>query len=148
MKDIADTTSEFERFCCLHEMKRTAQRFAVFEAVFGNRTHPTVDEIFALVKSRIPTIKQESVYRILSDFKKAGLVSKMSLPGSMRYDSNSLPHGHFVCSCCGKIADLDISEKNLPVRDFLKGCTELSVTIGGLCPSCSKKRKFRKRLIG
>ncbi len=124
----------FEEFCQKNNMKKTNQRYVVFEAVFHNPTHPTVDDIISAVREKIPMITTESVYRILGDFHKANLISKMPLSSLIRYDCNTDKHSHFVCSKCNKVVDIYDLEVKLP--EDIANCKNISFTINALCKEC------------
>ena len=128
----------FALFCSQNGIKRTIQRFAVFEAVYGSALHPSVDTVFKSVSKTLPMIKAESVYRILADFQQAGLIKKMSQFSVMRYECNAEEHGHFICSECGEIMDIEKPRVELP--GILKGAAQVSVTLNGLCPSCARRQ--------
>ena len=48
------TMEEFPAFCHEKGMKCTAQRMAIFSALRERRLHPSVDEIWGLVKRTLP----------------------------------------------------------------------------------------------
>lgn len=126
----------FEEFCKENNMKKTNQRLAVFEAIFHNDTHPTVDDIVKAVKQKLPMVSVESIYRILGDFDKTKLISKMPLPSHIRYDCNTQNHNHFICSKCHKI--IDIYDLNLKLPPEFSHCKDVSLTISALCKECSE----------
>ncbi len=142
MKMNAEIFAAFSDFCERSGIKRTAQRCAVFAAVYGSRAHPSAEEVFGRVKKTLPTIKLESVYRILGNFHRAGLIKRVHLSGLSRFDSNTSKHAHFVCSKCGKIADIPMPELKLPPS--LRGAEEVSMTLGGLCPVCAVRVKSKR----
>lgn len=133
----------FRSVCSQCGIKRTMQRYAVFEAVYGNHSHPTVDDIYRAARKKIPMIKSESVYRILSDFHKAGIVEQVGVPGIMRYEYKGDPHGHFACVRCGKI--IDIKNFSFEPSKELEGVVGISFTLNGLCPACAKDGQDAKR---
>lgn len=55
MSEAVDLTmEEFPAFCHEKGMKCTAQRMALFSALRERRLHPSVDEIWGLVKRTLP----------------------------------------------------------------------------------------------
>ena len=54
-KAVDLTMEEFSAFCHEKGMKCTAQRMAMFSALRERRLHPSVDEIWGLVKRTLPT---------------------------------------------------------------------------------------------
>ena len=58
----------FKKLCSVHQYKCTAQRFAVYAYILGNKEHPDVDDVLKCVRKRIPSITRESVFRSDSGF--------------------------------------------------------------------------------
>lgn len=75
----------------------TSQRRAVFEELAKLDTHPTADELFVVVRERLPSISLATVYNALGVFAEKGLCRR--IPGSRtlggcRYDSDISDHVH------------------------------------------------------
>ena len=69
----------------LHGVKPSVQRLAVMEYLLTHRTHPTVDEIYRALVSKIPTLSQATVYNTLKLFVSHGWImifgrNTMTLP--------------------------------------------------------------------
>ena len=95
-KAVDLTMEEFPAFCLEKGMKCTAQRMAMFSAFRERRRHPSVDEIWGLVKRTLPTVTRDSVYRILNEFSGHGLLARLDALSAARYDTCTEPHAHFV----------------------------------------------------
>ena len=93
----------------------------------------------AKISLKNPELRQESVYRILNDFEREGYIRKVEVPGVKKYEYASEKHGHFLCSKCGRITDVDTSDIHLP--SILTGACDVSITFNGICPDCAKKNK-------
>ncbi len=130
---------EFSDFCRRHKLKCTAQRSAVFAFLSGNRNHPTADEVWRAVRGSIPGMSLDSVYRILDDFARVGLVQKLECgAGAVRYDPESESHDHFFCRLCGRLIDLDCTVHRPELSEF-SGCGEaehLEFRVKGICRMC------------
>jgi Fe2+ or Zn2+ uptake regulation protein len=105
------------------------------------RDHPTVDQIYKVLRRRLPSLSRTSVYNALSTLREAGLVRPFSMDGNETlYDANILDHGHFRCTHCGRIYDFDVK---LPEAEQieLKGFKTYrrDVLLWGLCPICAEK---------
>jgi Fe2+ or Zn2+ uptake regulation protein len=86
----------------------TTQRAAVHEYLSGVEHHPTAEEVFLAVKSKLPRISLATVYKNLEALVKCGAVSKLAYgDASARYDIRTDHHYHTRCLECGKIWDLD-----------------------------------------
>ena len=116
----------------------TKQRELVLEVVRANKEHHTAAEIFAIAKMQMPTISRATVYNNLKTLENMGLIRRITGDDAFdRYDSAFVPHGHMVCTECGKMWDFNIDNldgmiSNAVGRDFTS--YELKVRI--LCKKC------------
>lgn len=121
----------------------TTQRAAVYEYLHGVEHHPTAEEVFLAVKSKLPRISLATVYKNLEALVKSGVVSKLTYgDASARYDIRTDHHYHTRCLGCGKIWDLDAPEgstllqhikpqKGFEVRDY-------RLELMGYCRECRR----------
>ena len=102
--------------------------------------HPDVDSIWQVVKEKMPTVTRESVYRILNEFAANGVIWRLDSVSSARYDSNTAPHGHFICECCGKISDfmLNTPPETVVLENISGIVRHMEMRFTGVCPDCSK----------
>lgn len=124
----------------------TAQRRAVFEAIYTCPGHVCADQILAAVTERHPGPKMNktTVYRALDLLLDLGLIRVHKCgDGPAKYEPASRgPHSHLLCRRCGKLFDIDnilsarLREDISVHHDFL---VELeSYPIFGLCATCRK----------
>ena len=100
-------------------LRPTAQREVVFKVILEKRDHPTADEIFARVKSQMPTISLATVYNCLETLVDHGLIRQVNFEReSSRYCSNVNEHGHFHDAASGAIHDIDF-KPGVNLADFL-----------------------------
>lgn len=129
-------------------MEGTAKRFrkreAILDCLRNTTTHPDAEWVHEQVKKVIPDISLATVYRNLALFKNQGLIQSVAtVNGVERFDANTLPHVHFLCTGCASILDLPGMEipENLKQEaarqsgSIIHAC-QLSFT--GLCPDCQK----------
>ncbi|NBX60826.1 MAG: transcriptional repressor, partial [Opitutaceae bacterium] len=77
-------------------LRPTAQREVVFKVILEKRDHPTADEIFARVKSQMPTISLATVYNCLETLVQCQLIRQVNLERApTRYCPNLHQHAHF-----------------------------------------------------
>lgn len=128
------------------QSRMTRQRRIILEELSKTCTHPTVDEIYSMVKEKLPNISLGTVYRNLDLLAENNQIAKLETAGSMRrYDANMKPHSHVRCLSCGQVYDipyintsaLDLNAENLHGFD----CLQVRVEIDGLCPHCSQKKQ-------
>lgn len=129
----------FAMFCKRAGLRRTIQRRIIYELFYKTRCHLGVEDIMAKISIKNPELRQESIYRILNDFEREGCIRKVRVPGVKKYEYASEKHGHFLCSECGRITDVDTSDIHLPT--ILLGASDVSITFNGICPNCAKKKK-------
>ena len=129
----------FAAFCQKAGFRKTIQRRIVYGLFYGGRRHLSVEDIMSIISKKSPGLREESIYRILGDFEREGYIRKVDVPGVKKYVYASERHGHFLCSKCGKIMDVDVSSISIP--ESLSGVSDISVTFNGVCPSCAQKKR-------
>ncbi len=116
--------------------RATPQRIAVFKYLCENPTHPDADEIYRSVISIHPSFSKTTVYNSLQSLVENGFITKINIDGTrVRYDANTSLHGHFICNCCGKIFDFDVSNVQYSGIDGFSVATK-DVYFSGLCNEC------------
>jgi Fur family transcriptional regulator, peroxide stress response regulator len=91
------------------DVRPTPQREVVLKVILEKRDHPTADEIFARVKSSMPTISLATVYNCLDTLVSCGLVRQVNFERApTRYCPNLHEHAHFHDESTGKIHDVDL----------------------------------------
>lgn len=92
-------------------LRPTPQREVVFKVILEKRDHPTADEIYARVKSQMPTISLATVYNCLETLVQCSLVRQVNFErGPTRYCPNLQPHAHFHDEVTGSTYDIDLPE--------------------------------------
>ena len=125
--------------------KYTIQRKVILEELSLLKSHPTADELFQIVRIRLPKISLATVYRNLADLAASGKIRKTELPGGKaRFETKIEPHFHLRCVHCEAIEDLPLSKEE--IGDFLKDkvtrrVQDFELCFSGLCRSCQDLRK-------
>ncbi|MEN9797327.1 MAG: hypothetical protein RL653_1023 [Pseudomonadota bacterium] len=90
-----------------HGIQPSAQRLAVADYVLATDEHPSADEVWARVQSRLPMLSRATVYNTLHLFVQKGLVRELVLsPGRVVFDPRLDAHHHFVDDDTGHIEDV------------------------------------------
>ncbi len=125
----------------------TAQRVALLE-VLDQCGHPCAEEVYQLLRRRLPRVSLATVYRNLELMSRAGLIKRLGTSSEqMRFDCNTGRHYHVRCTGCGRVADLASNGRLVDERgvgrltDFR--ITGYSLEFSGLCPACSQGAKQR-----
>jgi Fe2+ or Zn2+ uptake regulation protein len=134
----------------MSERRMTSQRRAVLEAVFSHGGHPTADEVFDIVRSRLPGTSLSTVYRNLGILVEQGEISAIHGPCSeLHYDRRCLDHGHVHCSVCGSVSDVDVHRDGVadlaPIVASGYRIDNVYITFTGVCPACSRERMEEER---
>jgi Fur family peroxide stress response transcriptional regulator len=122
-------------------LRLTPQRQQVYDVLLQKRDHPTAEEVFMRAKRDMPEISHATVYNCLDALVKCGLARQVTVErGATRYCPNMTEHGHFHCSTCGTIYDVELPSE-LPCVIVPRGFKALrhDVTIHGLCAECARK---------
>lgn len=120
----------------------SAQRLAVAEYVLRTDAHPSADQVFAEVRTRVPMISRATVYNTLNLFVRKKLLRPLVLAeGKVVFDPNVAPHHHFVDEATGAIHDIPWDALDVRRIEALKGVQvrEYQVVVRG--------RKLRGRNV-
>jgi Fur family transcriptional regulator, peroxide stress response regulator len=132
----------FMEACRVAGVKVTHQRMEIFREVAGTEEHPDADRVYKGVRGRVPMVSLDTVYRGLALLEKLRVVSKVHiLSERSRYDANTLPHHHFVCSRCGLIRDFSAAGEErfeIPCEVFSWGhVNSIHIELRGVCSTCA-----------
>lgn len=125
--------------------KHFRKREAILNCLRQTRSHPSAEWIHARLKAEYPDISLGTIYRNLTYFKETGdIISLGTVDGVERFDANTSPHVHFICTGCGQVQDL--MEMSVPetLRQTASDCCggrveSCQLTFTGLCADCSHK---------
>ena len=97
----------------------TRQRKLILEELRRMKSHPTADEIYSMVREKLPRISLGTVYRNLQLLTGQGVIRSIpSSSGQTRYDGDMEDHFHIRCRKCGKVVDLPYSiDVNINTND-------------------------------
>jgi Fur family peroxide stress response transcriptional regulator len=122
-------------------LKATGPRVALLTALERNRTHPTVEQLYEMLRPQYPSLSLSTAYQSLDVFLRTGLCRRVSHAGDrLRVDGTPQDHDHAICHTCGTI--FDVSRQLLPLpTPPLHLPNELTVTglrveYDVICASC------------
>lgn len=121
----------------------TKQRAVILESLRSVTSHPTADELYGMVRKKMPRISLGTVYRNLDLLVNAGEVLCLERAGSQKhFDGNPAPHQHVRCRQCGRIGDI-MTPTPLPELNAVDapGFTvqEAEIEFIGVCDFCRQK---------
>jgi Fur family transcriptional regulator, peroxide stress response regulator len=124
--------------------RMTRQRRIILEELRKMHSHPTADEVYDVVRKRVPRISLGTVYRNLENLSQWGMAQRLDLAGNpRRFDGSIEKHYHVRCIGCGEMEDLPI-EPLWNLEDSVRSNTDFEI-IGhrlnflGRCPACRKR---------
>jgi Fur family transcriptional regulator, peroxide stress response regulator len=128
------------------QMRLTTQRQIILEELGKVKTHPTANEVYDMVRKRLPRIGLGTVYRNLELMSETGIILKLEVGGTQkRFDATVDPHYHIRCLSCGKVNDIEIPV----IEEINKTAAEISqyqvlghhIEFSGICSECNKQDK-------
>ncbi|OEF95562.1 transcriptional repressor [Vulcanibacillus modesticaldus] len=129
--------------------KLTPQREVVLEVLLENEEgHLSADDVYMLVKKKVPEIGLATVYRTLELLSELNIIQKLYFGENVaryefRSDSDDHHHHHLECINCGKVEEIDedwlgiIEEKVEKQYDFK--VIDHRLTFQGICSRCKTK---------
>ena len=122
--------------------KNFKKRNAILAYLQHSDAHPSAETIYTDLKPEIPDLSLGTVYRNLKLFQQQGLVSSIAtVHGVERFDANTEPHVHFICSGCDAIIDLpqmEVPQQLNCQAEQSSGCRVegCQLTFTGRCSQC------------
>jgi Fur family ferric uptake transcriptional regulator len=117
------------------------QRRIILEELQKVKSHPSAQEIYDMVRRRLPRVSLGTVYRNLEILAESGLIRKLESSGAQRrFDSEMGKHYHVRCLRCDRIVDLPFKPLGSLENNF-SGLTDYLIMgyrleFVGLCPEC------------
>lgn len=127
------------------QTRLTRQRVVILDELRKLTSHPTADELYSLVRERIPRVSLGTVYRNLDFLAETGEILKLESAGATRrFDGCVTPHQHVRCVQCGKVGDVQPmhevpNTENVAAPGFR--VTGARVEFEGICADCDTARQ-------
>lgn len=130
-------------------LKYSRQRECIREFVQNCHEHPTADAVYAGIREEYPNISLGTVYRNLSLLAELGEIAKISTGnGPDRFDCNTKPHSHFICTQCHCIKDIELADMDciykMAAENFDGKITAHTTTFYGICKNCLSEKNLQK----
>jgi Fur family ferric uptake transcriptional regulator len=119
----------------------TRQRRVILEELCKVDTHPSADEVYAMVRKRLPRISLGTVYRNLEILAESGDIQKLEPGGTLkRFDGKTEHHYHLRCIRCDRVFDAP-ADFDITIKHDLKNATDFKIIghkleVIGICPEC------------
>ena len=127
------------------QTRMTRQRAVILEELRKVKTHPTADEVYSIVRERLPRISLGTVYRNLDFLASTGEILKLESAGTTkRFDGDISWHQHVRCVKCGRIGDVVKTQPAPAVEGMMvEGFTQIlgaRVEYDGICDECASQQ--------
>jgi Fur family ferric uptake transcriptional regulator len=120
--------------------RRSKQREVILDELRKLKTHPRSDELYSLVRQKIPNVSLGTVYRNLGQLHSEGMALEIYCGDFVRYDGNVSPHDHFLCRGCRRVWDFDEGQSGA-LDSYARQASGFQIDghytmYLGLCPDC------------
>ena len=122
-------------------LRMTRQRKVIIEELRKVDTHPSADEVYEMVRKRLPHISLGTVYRNLEILSAKGEIQKLELGCTLkRFDGIAENHYHIRCLHCDRVVDAP-ADFDVTVNHDFKNATGYKIMghkleFIGICPDC------------
>ena len=125
-------------------MRLTSQRQVIIEELRKVKTHPTANQVYDMVRKRLPRIGLGTVYRNLDLLTEKGLINKLEVGGEQkRFDGDTSQHYHIRCVKCHRVEDIFIERHKELEKSAASYCNykivDHHVQFSGICIKCLPK---------
>jgi len=143
---VMKESSILQNFITDKGLRHSKQREVILAVFLGIERHVTIDELWAEVKKKNPSVGYATVYRAMKLFSESGLCSEIRLEnGTTRYEHlfNHGHHDHLICTKCGNMLEVVSEEIEHLQEQLMKGHGFTPqyhrMSLYGICPDCGKK---------
>jgi Fur family transcriptional regulator, peroxide stress response regulator len=120
----------------------TSQKKIIMDYLLSVKSHPTAEDVYYKVKSRLPQISLGTVYRVLNNLSQKDKAQTILSKRAAHFDADITPHTHFVCQECDKVFDIfdecykcGILEKKKTKVGKIKN---YKIIFYGICKNCGR----------
>ena len=122
-------------------MRLTSQRQVIFEELKKVKSHPTANDVYDMVRKRLPRIGLGTVYRNLNLLAELGIIRRLEVGGEQnRFDGDISPHYHISCIKCNRVDDIFIKMDKGLEKSAASCCDykilDHHVQFSGICSKC------------
>lgn len=127
--------------------KQFRKRNAILTCLRETHLHPSAEMLHEMIQPEHADISLATVYRNLALFKNQGLIQSLGTVGGFeRFDGNTVPHVHFICTSCHAIIDLPQIAVPEQLRSTVESATggrvgECQLSFTGKCQACCQAEK-------
>jgi Fe2+ or Zn2+ uptake regulation protein len=119
----------------------TRQREIVLQELSRSNQHLRADELYELVKKRLPHVSFGTIYRSLKILQELGMARELNFGRCFsRFEATESDHQHFICTRCCAIIDIDQPVVLHPIEMKIAGhevkVERYQIEFYGICQEC------------
>ena len=125
-------------------LKLTPQRIEITRFIFEHN-HCSASEIKEYTDKNLPSVSFSTIYLTLMKLMETGNLIPITFePGVIRYDTNTYPHYHIICTECFRIEEVPIniyekfSDREFKSHNF-SDIEGFEIHFFGVCDECMTK---------
>ncbi len=141
-------TMVFQRLIEDKGLKHSKPRMGILEVFLTIEKHVSIDELWAAVKKKHPSVGYATVYRTLKLLCEGGLCRELHFEdGTTRYEHlyGHNHHDHLICTECGRLVEVvDVKIEELQgklMKRYGFSPKYHRMDLYGACKNCRKKRR-------
>ncbi|OYX37475.1 hypothetical protein B7Z00_03315 [Candidatus Saccharibacteria bacterium 32-50-10] len=124
--------------------ERKSKYVSAVRSLMHQMGHATNFELLESLRGEYPDLSATTVHRVTARLHERGelQLAPTGREKVLRYDANSLPHDHFMCSLCGLLRDANLGPIIRPQIEQAigDGCSIAgNLTVSGICKQCHKE---------
>ena len=125
--------------------RKSRQREIIFEIITKDKTHPTAQIVYDILRKEMPSVSLGNVYRNIRILVEEGRIQYRNFgDGIEHYDAIVGLHYHFVCERCKTATDFSMPLQ-ADIVERAKKITRHTITghaihFFGICDKCKKKK--------
>ena len=147
---MKDAKTIFSQYLKSKGLLHTRQRDRILDIFLKTEAHPTINDLYDIVRKKNPKIGIATVYRAMTVICNAGLARQVDFgDGQRRFEHKyeHRHHDHLVCLKCGRVIEV-MSPKIEAIQDRLAKKHNFTpirhrMQIFGTCSKCKQKSKKR-----
>ena len=124
------------------------QREQILEIFLKTEKHPTINDLYDLVRKENPRIGLATVYRTMEVICDSGLAVKLDFEDNTRryeHQYKHQHHHHLVCLACGRVIEITSGRLEKIQKELAKKhnftISKDTMKIFGICRTCKRKKK-------
>ncbi|MBW2998888.1 transcriptional repressor [Candidatus Woesearchaeota archaeon] len=122
--------------------RNTPQKIEILNHLKSVCNHPTADQVYHVVKEKIPKITLATTYRNLNILAHERKILKLEINNEFHFDADLDKHQHFVCEDCKKIYDVFEEKVSNYALNNIKGFrpNQVQIIYHGVCDECGEDK--------